>query len=214
MNYAELTQAVQDYLQTDETSFVSNIPLFVRQAEQRLHRLVNIPEFRKNASGSMTAGNRYLARPTDLLSVLSMAVIDSLGVYAYLSPKEMSFIREAYPDPAVQAVPRFYATFDGDNPTLAGNFLIGPTPNQNYAVELQYTADPPSIVDTGTSWLGTNAETALLYGTLLEAYTFLKGDTDLMQVYKTRYDEALALLGVVDTKQRRDAFRDGDRALR
>jgi len=211
MNYTELSQAVQDYTENYETTFVDTIPTFVKQAEYRIVRSVLIPEFRKNSTGSMTAGNRYLGRPSDFLSAFSIAVIDSDGAYTYLYDKDMNFMREAYPDPSVTGKPKYYAQFAGNSATAAtGSFLIGPTPDENYQVELQYYYDPPSIVDTGTSWFGDNAPTALLYGTLLEAYTFMKGDADMMTIYKTRYDDAMAQLGIIDVRGKRDSYRDGD----
>lgn len=209
MNYAELTQALQDYLETSETSFVSNIPTFVRQAEERIYRSVQIPELRKNVVGNLTAGNRYLARPADFLSAFSIAVISAAGEYSYLLDKDMSFIREAYPNPSVQGVPKYYAQYDGDIPTATGNFIVGPTPNTGYQVELQYYYDPPSIVTAGTSWLGDNAETALLYGSLIEAYTYLKGDADMIALYTTRYNEAMMQLFGIDLRSNRDDYRDG-----
>lgn len=210
MDYAGLTQAVQDYTENYETTFVANIPVFVRQAEERIYRSVLIPELRKNVIGNVSAGNRYLARPSDFLSVFSMAIIDTDGDYHYLIDKDMNFIREAYPSASTQGMPYYYGIYDGDIPTVTGNFLLGPTPDLNYQVELQYYYDPPSIVDTGTSWLGENAEAALLYGTLLEAYTFMKGDADIMTVYKGRYDEALGQIGIIDVRSKRDSYRDGD----
>ncbi len=210
MNYAELAQAIQDYTDNQEATFVANIPTFVQQAEQRIYRSVLIPELRKNATGSMQSGNRYLARPSDFLSMFSLAVIDGAGSYSYLYDKDMNFMREAYPDPSVTGLPKYYAQFDGDVPTATGNFLLGPTPNGNYVVEVQYYYDPPSIVTQGTSWLGENAEGALLYGSLLEAYTFMKGDPDLMATYQSRYDSAMAQLGVVDQRSKRDSYRDGE----
>lgn len=210
MNYTQLEQALQDYLETTETTFVSYIPTFVQQAEQRIYRSVMIPELRKNVTGNMTAGNKYLARPSDFLSVFSLAVIDSGGDYTYLIDKDVNFMREAYPNGATPGLPKYYAQFNGDTQTSYGNFILGPTPDQSYAVELHYYYDPPSIVTTGTSWLGDNAEAALLYGALVEAYTFLKGDPDLFATYKARYDEAMALLGVVDVRSKRDSYRDGE----
>ena len=211
MTYAELTAALQDYLETREPTFVASIPTFSRQAEQRIYRTVLFPEFRKNSTGQMTSGNRYLARPTDFISAFSLAVIDGDGDYTYLLDKDMNFMREAYPNPTTSGVPRFYAQFVGDSTeSAAGSFLLGPTPNGNYQVELQYYYDPPSIVDAGTSWLGENASGALLYGSMLEAYTFLKGDADMMATYKGRYDEALTHLGIIDVRSKRDSYRDGD----
>ena len=209
MNYTQLTAALQDYLETSETSFVSNIPTFVRQAEERIYRSVQIPELRKNATAAMTAGNQYLARPSDFLSVFSLAVIDGSGNYSYLYDKDVNFIREAYPSASTQGLPKYYAQFNGDQVGTEGNFSLGPTPNSAYATELHYDYDPPSIVDTGTSWLGDNAETALLYGSLVEAYTYLKGDADMLQLYTNRYMEAMAQLFGIDLRSKRDDYRDG-----
>lgn len=209
MNYAELTQALQDYLETSETSFVSNIPNFVRQAEERIYRSVQIPELRKNATAATTAGNQYLARPSDFLSVFSLAVVDGSGNYSYLYDKDVNFIREAYPGPSTQGLPKYYAQFDGDQVGTEGNFILGPTPNSAYTVELHYYYDPPSIVVTNTSWLGTNAEAALLYGSLVEAYTYLKGDADMLKFYMDRYVEAMGQLFGIDVRAKRDDYRDG-----
>lgn len=210
MNYTELTQALQDYLETSETSFVNSIPMFVQQAEERIYRTVQIPELRKNVTGALTSGIQYLARPTDFLSVFSLAVIDALGDYTYLYDKDVNFIREAYPRTSTQGLPKYYAQFDGDQIGFSGgNFILGPTPNASYAVELHYYYDPPSIVETGTSWLGENAETALLYGALVEAYTYLKGDADMLQLYTNRYNEAMMQLFGIDLRSKRDDYRDG-----
>jgi hypothetical protein len=209
MNYTELVQLIKDYCETTETSFVAAIPRFVRQAEQRAYRTVMIPELRKGATAPIVAGNPYVARPDDFLSVFSFAVIDGAGTYTFLYDKDPSFIREAYPSPTDTGLPRFYAQFDGETPTSKGNFIVAPAPDDSYTVELQYYYDPPSIVDAGTSWLGENAETVLLYGSLVEAYTYLKGDADLMGVYKQRYDEALGQLLGIDVRSKRDDYRDG-----
>jgi len=212
MNYTQLTQALQDYLESSETSFVSNIPTFVKQAEERIYRSVQIPELRKNATAATTSGNQYLARPADFLSVFSLAVVDGSGNYSYLYDKDVNFIREAYPSASTSGLPKYYAQFDGDQSGTEGNFILGPTPNAVYTVELHYYYDPPSIVDTGTSWLGTNAETALLYGSLVEAYTYQKGDADMLQLYTTRYMEAMAQLFGIDLRSKRDDYRDGQMA--
>jgi hypothetical protein len=209
MNYTQLTQALQDYLESSETSFVSNIPTFVKQAEERIYRSVQIPELRKNATAATTSGNQYLARPSDFLSVFSLAVVDGSGNYSYLYDKDVNFIREAYPSASTSGLPKYYAQFDGDQSGTEGNFILGPTPNAVYTVELHYYYDPPSIVDTSTSWLGTNAETALLYGSLVEAYTYQKGDADMLQLYTTRYMEAMAQLFGIDLRSKRDDYRDG-----
>jgi len=163
MNYTELTQAIQDYTENDEATFVAEIPTFVRQAEERIMRSVMLPELRKTVTGTAAANDRYLSRPSDLLSVFSIAIVNGSGEYTYLRDKDVNFIREAYPDPTTTAIPRYYAQFKGsDTSTDDGFFLLGPTPDQNYTVELYYYYDPPSIVDASTSWLGDNAETALL----------------------------------------------------
>lgn len=216
MNYSELTQAIQDYTENQETTFVSQIPTFIRQAEQRIFRTVMIPELRKNVTGTLTSGNQYLARPSDFLSVLSLAVVDGSGNYTYLLDKDVNFIREAYPASATQGLPKYYGIFDGDeysggSETDSGNFIVAPTPDAGYTVELHYYYDPPSIVTTGTSWLGENADTALLYGALIEAYTFMKGEADLIGQYTTRYKEALAEVTGVDMKLKRDNYRNGER---
>ena len=209
MNYTQLAQALQDYLESSETSFVSNIPTFVKQAEERIYRSVQIPELRKNATAATASGNQYLARPSDFLSVFSLAVVDGSGNYSSLYDKDGNFIREAYPSASTSGLPKYYAQFDGDQSGTEGNFILGPTPNAVYTVELHYYYDPPSIVDTNTSWLGTNAETALLYGSLVEAYTYQKGDADMLQLYTTRYMEAMAQLFGIDLRSKRDDYRDG-----
>lgn len=211
MNYTELKQAIQDFTENYEATFVANIPVFVRQAEERVYRSVMIPELRKNVTGSLTSGNKYLARPSDFLSVFSLAVIDGSGEYHYLIDKDANFMREAYPNPSTTGLPKFYGQFDGDSTVSAtGNLIVGPTPDSSYAVELHYYYDPPSIVDTGTSWLGDNAESVLLYGSLVEAYIFMKGDGDLMAAYKDQYQTALERLGVIDFRSKRDSYRDGE----
>lgn len=215
MNYTELVQAIKDYTENEETTFVSQIPTFIKQAEQRIYRAVTIPELKRNVTGTLTSGDKYLARPSDIISVLSLAVVDASGDYHYLLDKDVNFIREAYPSASTQGLPEYYGQFDGDlfsgsNETSSGNFILGPTPDSGYSVELHYYYDPPSIVESGTSWLGENADTTLLYGALIEAYTFMKGDPDLLQLYSARYKEALTELSIVDTKTKRDIYRDGE----
>lgn len=211
MNYTELEQAIQDYTESQEPVFVANIPTFVKQAERRLYRAVALPELRKAVTGSVSASNRYLTRPTDFLAVISMAIIDGQGNYTYLIDKDANFMQEAYPANSATGMPKYYAQFIGDGPASTyGSFILGPAPDGNYQVELQYFYDPPSIVDTGTSWLGDNEPDVLLYGCLIEAYTFLKGDADLLGVYTSRYESALAGLGVIDYRSKRDSYRDGE----
>jgi hypothetical protein len=209
MNYAALVQAIQDYTQNSETSFVANIPLFVEQAEERINRSIMLPELRKNVTASTLIGNKYIARPSDFLSVFSFAVIDAAGDTTYLLDRDVTFIREAYPSTSTQALPKYYAQFDGDASGTEGNFILGPTPDANYDVELHYYYDPESIVTAGTSWYGTNAEAALLYGSLIEAYTYMKGENDLVGLYTQRYNEAMGQLTGVDIRSDRDDYREG-----
>ena len=218
MNYTELTQAIKDYTENTEATFVSMIPTFVQQAEQRIFRTVTIPEVRSNSTGILAQGNQYLERPSDFLAVFSLAIVDPItSVYSYLIEKESSFMREAYPVAATEGAPRYYGQFDGDAISAGthGHFIVGPTPNANYVVELHYYYEPPSIVTSNTSWLGENADTVLLYGCLVEAYTFMKGDPDVMREYLDRYNSALSQLSILDAASKRevsygDSYRDGD----
>lgn len=211
MNYAELTAAIESYTQNYEQEFVDNIPVFVKQAEQRIYNSVQFPSLRKNVTGLATINNKYLACPTDFLASYSIAVIDEDGNYEYLLDKDVNFIRQAYPSPTSTGLPKYYALF-GPQSTNADEltFILGPTPDANYAVELHYYFYPQSIVDAGTSWLGDNFDTVLLYGSLVEAYTFMKGEADMIQLYDAKYKEAVALakrLG--DGLERQDAYRSG-----
>ena len=211
MNYSQLSQAIQDYCQSTETSFVSNISTFVKQAEQRIYNTIQFPSLRKNVTGTVTSGNKYLACPDDFLSVYSLAVIKGDGSYEYLLNKDVNFIRESYPSPTDTGLPAYYALFGprSDQATEL-TFILGPTPNSSYSVELHYFFYPTSIVTNGTSWLGDNFDTVLLYGSLVEAYTYLKGDPDLMTQYENKYKEAILLakrLG--DGLERQDAYRSG-----
>jgi hypothetical protein len=209
MNYTQLVQSIQDYTQNEETSFVSNIPNFVQQAEERINRSIMLPELRKNATASTTKDNKYLARPSDFLAVFSLAVIDGDGDYTYLLDKDVNFIREAYPSASTTGLPLYYSQFDGDSTGTEGNFILGPTPDDDYDVELHYYYDPESIVTAETSWYGTNAEAALLYGSLIEAYTYMKGENDLVGLYTQRYNEAMGQLTGVDIRSDRDDYREG-----
>ena len=205
LNYTQLVSAIEDYLQYNDSVFVSNIPVIVQQAEDRIYQSIQAPVERKNSIGALTAGNQYLGAPTGMLSVASFAVISGT-TYTFLLPREVSFIREAYPSTASsgQGLPKSYAFFDQTT------FIVGPTPDASYSVELNYHAKPESIVTAGTSWIGDNFESILLSGCLLEAYIFLKGDNDLIQLYDNRYKEALTtfqLLG--EGLDERDSFRNG-----
>jgi len=205
MNYSQLTTLIQDYCESTEQSFVANIPTFVQLAEERIYNTVQIPAIRKNVTGTTTNGNQYLSLPSDWLSTFSMAVIDPVTLdYEYLLNKDVNFIRASYPFPAVSGKPAYYSIFD--NTTM----LLGPTPDAAYTMELHYYYYPTSIVDAGTSWLGNNFESVLLYGSLREAYTYLKGAEDMMAYYENKYQEALGQLKRLgDGLDRQDAYRSG-----
>jgi hypothetical protein len=214
VTYTELVAAIESYTQNYEADFVVNIPLFVQQAEERVYNTVLIPAIRKNVTGVTSSGNKYLSCPNDFLSVLSMAVIDTDGNYEYLLNKDVNFIRAAYPNPTDQALPKYYSLF---GPTTSGgtvtnelSFILGPTPDQVYNVELHYYYYPESIVSAGSSWLGDNYSPVLLYGSLYEANIFMKGEQDIMAYYKEKYQEALQqLIRLGGALERGDAYRDG-----
>jgi hypothetical protein len=212
MNYTELSNAIQAYTENTEADFVANIPVFVEQAEQRIYNSVQFPSIRKNVMGVTSTNNKYLECPSDFLAVYSMAVIDASGEYEYLLNKDVNFIRQAYPQPTDTAIPKYYALFGPQSSNAAElSFILGPTPNAIYNVELHYYFYPPSIsVAPFTSWLGDNFDTVLLYASLVEAYTYMKGEADMMQLYNGKFMEALALakrLG--DGMERQDAYRSG-----
>ena len=184
----------------------ADINTFIQQTEQRVYNAIQLPAIRKNVTGSVSSGNKYLTCPTDWLATFSMAMISATNEYTYLLDKDVNFIRESFPDTdaAFYGVPQYYAQFDQDS------FILGPTPDANYSVELHYYYYPQSIVTANTSWLGDNFDSVLLYGSLLEAYTYMKGEADVIAGYQKRYDEALALLKTLgDGKNRRDAYRSG-----
>ena len=197
-------------------SSTTQINLLIRQAEQRIYNSVQFPSLRKNVTGSVTANNKYLTCPGDFLATYSLAVIDSTGSYEYLLNKDVNFIRQAYPKPTDTSIPKYYALF---GPTVSGSavsdelsIILGPTPDVSYAVELHYYYYPESITVAADerTWLGDNFDSVLLYGTLVEAYTYMKGEADLVTLYNTKYNEALALakrLG--DGMERQDAYRSG-----
>ena len=203
MTYAELTAAIKDYANNTETNFVAAIPTFVKQAEQRIYRSVNLPVNRKNVAGTLTDGNQYLTMPTDFLLPLSLSITSSSN-QIFLLNKDSNFVRSTYPNASTKGTPKYYAIFANDS------FILGPTPDANYVTELHYYYQPASIVDTSPSWLGTNADTVLLYGSLVEAYTYMKGDADMMQLYQQRYQEALDLLKIqAEGRLTGDEYRDG-----
>lgn len=205
MTYAELVQLIQDYTESTETSFVANIPTFVQQAEERVYNSVQLPAIRKNVTGTLTSNNKYLSLPTDWLATFSLAVVDPVtGDYSYLLNKDVNYIREAFPNPSSTGTPTHYAIFDADT------LILGPTPDLGYTAEMHYYYYPQSIVTAGTTWLSDNFETVLLYGSLREAYMYLKGESDLTAMYEAKYQEGLALLKQLgDGKDRRDAYRSG-----
>jgi hypothetical protein len=213
VNYAALVQAIQDYCENPETSFVSNIPLFVKQAEQRIYNTIQFPSLRKNVIGATSTNNKYLACPGDFLASYSMAVVDGTGAYTYLLNKDVNFIRESYPTPTSTGLPQYYALF-GPSSTNSDEltFILGPTPDSSYGIELHYFFYPESITVSanGTSWLGDNFDSVLLYGSLVEAYTYMKGEADMLALYDQKYKEAVVLakrLG--DGLERQDAYRSG-----
>jgi len=204
MTYAELVAAINSY---SENSFgTTDVNTFIQQAEERIYNTVQLPDLRRNQVGNTTSGNKYLTTPSDWLATYSLAVVDSNNEYTYLLNKDVNFIRESFPDTdsAFYGKPQYYGIWD-DN-----TFILGPTPDQNYTVELHYFYYPTSIVTAGTSWLGENFDTALFYGSLLEAATYLKAEPDVIANYTQRYTEALSMLKQLgDGKDRRDAYRSG-----
>ena len=212
MNYTQLTSAIKGFAENDFPATVGSftsaeqIARFVQLAEQRIYNMVQLPAIRKNVTGTMTVGNKYLSTPSDWLSTFSLAVINSDNEYHYLLNKDVNFIRESFPDTdsAFFGKPQYYAVFD-DN-----TFILGPTPDASYATELHYFYYPESIVTASTTWLGTNFDSALLYGALLEAALFMKSDADAVNLYKERYGRAMTELKQLgDAKERQDAYRSG-----
>lgn len=205
--YAELKQAIQDYTENDETTFVNNLPVFIRQTEERILKNVQLNLFRKNVTGTMTSGNKYLAVPSDFLAPFSLSFIDSNSEHQFLLFKDVDYVQSFNPNPATTGEPRFYAVFDVDN------FILGPTPNASSTVELHYFYRPTSLTagsDSGTTWLSENAELAMLYGCLIEAYTFMKGEQDMQALYQQRFVEAVAgLKQFGEAKETTDEYRVG-----
>lgn len=201
--FTTLKTAIQDYVQSTESTFVSQLPRFIINSEERILKECQLDVFRKNAQGFLTSGNSFLAKPSDFLSQNSLSVIVSSSK-EFLLYKQVTMLQDYTPNPATTGTPLYYGDFDQDT------FLIAPTPDSNYTVELHYFYRPQSITDSsdGTSWLGDNAELALLYGSLVEAYTFLKGEPDLLGLYNQRYGEALQWLkNLGEGLQTRDQYR-------
>jgi hypothetical protein len=189
MTYGQLKQAVQDYTENDEASFVNNIPLFIRLAEERILKSVRLNLFQKNQFGNMSSGNKYLAAPSDFLAPFSLSLTDGSSDIQFLEFKNLDFVQTYNPDASVTGVPKYYAQFDYEN------FILAPTPDAGYVVDIHYLYRPASLTagsDAGTTWLSENAEITLLYGSLIEAYTYMKGEPDLLNVYNTRFAESLA----------------------
>ncbi len=211
MNYDQLVEAIKSYTENDfpDTSSAGSmtsteqINTFIVNAEERVFNSVQLLDLRKNVTGNCTAGNKYLSVPSDWLANFSMAVIDPVtGDYEYLLNKDVSYIRQSFPNPNTTGKPTHYAFFDVDS------YILGPTPDDDYEIELHYFYYPQSITVAGTSWLGDNFESVLLYGSLLEAYTFMKGEEDVIAGYQKRYDEALAMLKqLAEGKNRQDLYR-------
>lgn len=220
MNYTQLVTAVSDY--TENTFPTADMNVFIQQAEQRIYNSVQFPSLRKNVTGATTDGNKYISCPDDFLSTFSLALVDADGNYEYMLNKDVNFIRQAYPNPNDTAFPKYYAIFgptttSATPPALTNelSLILGPTPDASYVVELHYYFYPESIVTAGTTWLGDNFDSVLLYGTLVEAYTYMKGEADVMTFYNKKYEEALSLakrLG--DGLERGDAYRDGQTKIK
>ena len=226
MNYSALFEAIKGFVENDfpdgqytnaagtgtvNFTGTEQINTFIRQAEERIYNTIQFPSLRRNVTGTTTTNNKYLGAPSDFLATYSLAVIDPDGNYEYLLNKDVNYIRQAYPNPNDTGLPRHYAIFGPDSGAPNElSFILGPTPDSDYSVELHYFYYPQSIVTAGTSWLGDNFDAVLLYGALVEAYTYMKGEQDVLANYQKRYDEALLLakrLG--DGMERRDAYRSG-----
>ena len=210
MTYNELVTAVNDYCENSFPTVDMNI--FIKQAEQRIYNTVQLANLRKNVTGSLTQGNKYLGCPQDFLSPYSLAIYPAAGGdFLFLLNKDVNFMREAYPNQATQGKPKHYAIFGPQsNDVNELTFMLGPTPDAAYMAELHYFYMPESIVTAGMTWLGDNFDSALLYGTMCEAITYMKGEADMVKLYQDRYVQAIALLkNMGDGKQRADAYRDG-----
>lgn len=214
--YGELKTAIQDFTENDETSFVSNIPVFIRAAEERILKSEDLENFRKNATSNLTSGDEYLSLPSDFMAPFSLFISES-GSEAFLLEKDVNFMREAYPDRTSTGTPKYYAIFDtsataaGGN--VAGNFILGPTPDSDYAVELHYFYRPASLTagaDSEYTWLSTNAPNALLYASLVEGYIYMKGEQDIIAMYEGRLSESMSRLkDLAEARENDDAYREG-----
>ena len=208
MNYTELVAAIESYTENQYTK--DDIDTFIQNAEQRIYNTVQLPDLRKNVTGTMTAGNKYFSLPADWLSTFSIAVVNADLEYTYLLNKDVNFIRESFPDTSASkyGLPQYYAIFSDTS------MILGPTPDADYIAELHYYYYPESIVTAGNTWLGDNFDTALFYGALLEAAAFMKEDSDTVTLYTARYSEAMQLLqNLGEGKNRRDAYRSGQERI-
>jgi hypothetical protein len=200
-----LTASIQEWTQNDEATFVAEIPFFIKNAEERIFKVVDLDYFRKNVTGTMTSGNKFLEKPSDYLATFSLSYVkDSANVF--LLQKDVNYIQEFTPNPSTTGSPRFYSSFD------VNTFIVAPTPDSSYAVELHYYYRPASLTtdNSGSTWISTNAPDALLYASLVEAYTFMKGESDLIQLYTARFTEAMSRLKVYgEGQENTDSFREG-----
>jgi hypothetical protein len=227
MDYNTLFSQIQTYTENifpdtylangSAVTYTTQINTFIQQAEERIYNSVQLPSLRKNVTGTCTSSNQYLACPNDYLSTFSLAVIDpTTGEYEYLLNKDVNYIRQAYPSPTATGKPRYYALFGSRlNDPNELTFILGPTPDFAYSAELHYFYYPESIVTAGSSWLGDNYSPVLLYGSLVEAYTYMKGETDMLLAYNTKYNEAMQQLNRLGTGlERGDAYRDGQAKIK
>ena len=205
--YSQLKTAIQDYTENNETTFVTNLPVFIRLAEERILKNVQLSLFRKNAIATITQGSQYFACPSDFLAPFSLSFRSTDEKKVFVDFKDPSFLQTYTPNSATEGVPKYYSIFDIEN------FLIAPTPNASYTGELHYYYRPQSLTegsDSGTTWLSINAEIALLYGSLVEAYTFMKGEQDVMAMYNQKFQEALLGIKMLgEAKEVTDEFRTG-----
>jgi hypothetical protein len=201
-----LKQSIQDWTQNSETTFVNELDFIIINAEERIFKSVDLDYFRKNVTGSMSSGNQFLQKPSDYLASFSLSFVNASSENVFLLQKDVNFIQEYSPNPSTTGTPKYYASYDVDN------YIVGPTPDSNYTVELHYFYRPASITtdDSGTTWISENASDALLYACLVEAYTFMKGEADMLQLYSQRYGEAISRLKVYgEGQENSDAYRDG-----
>ena len=201
-----LKQSIQDWTENDETTFVNELDFIIKNAEERIFKTVDLDYFRKNVTGSMSSGNQFLQKPSDYLASFSLSFVNASSENVFLLQKDVNFIQEYNPNPSTTGTPKYYASYDVDN------YIVGPTPDSNYTVELHYFYRPASITtdDSGTTWISENASDALLYACLVEAYTFMKGEADMLQLYSQRYGEAISRLKVYgEGQENSDAYRDG-----